>query len=48
MGVDSGSVTYSPMIYCIRVLDGGSDNVNLQNAVKALYRYWVQAKAYFE
>ena len=48
VGVDSGSVTYSPMIYCIRVLDGGSDNVNLQNAVKALYRYWVQAKAYFE
>ncbi len=34
-----GSVTYNAMTYCYNVLNGGSDNVKLQNVVKALYQY---------
>ena len=39
-----GSVTYNPMTYCYNVLNGGSDNVKLQNVVKALYKYAEAAK----
>ena len=40
------SVTYSPMTYCCNVLNGGSDDENLQNVVKALYKYNKAAEAY--
>lgn len=40
-------VTYSPMNYCRDVLSGGSDDVNLQDTVKALYRYRLAAEDYF-
>ena len=43
----NGSVTYSPVNYCYKVLDGGTDNENLINVVKALYRYAQTATAYF-
>ena len=46
-GEASGSVTYSPMNYCYNALDGGTDNENLINVVKALYLYAQTANAYF-
>ena len=46
-GEASGSVTYSPVNYCYRALDGGTDNENLINVVKALYLYAQTANAYF-
>ena len=41
------AVTYSPLNYIKEALNGGTDDVNLQNAVKALYLYWDAAQAYF-
>lgn len=41
------AVTYSPLNYIKNALDGGTDDVKLQNAVKALYLYWQAAQAYF-
>ena len=41
------AVTYSPLNYIKEALNGGTDDVNLQNAVKALYLYWQAAQAYF-
>ncbi|MBQ9199677.1 MAG: hypothetical protein IJ141_05810, partial [Lachnospiraceae bacterium] len=41
---NGGSVTYNAMTYCYNVLNGGSDNVKLQNVVKALYKYAEAAK----
>ena len=32
-------IEYSPMTYCYQVLNGGSDDVKLQNVCKALYLY---------
>ena len=41
------AVTYSPLNYIKKVLNGGTDDVNLQNAVKALYLFWDAADEYF-
>ncbi len=43
-----GSVEYCPLTYCYNVLNGGSDDENLQNVCRALYLYWQAAKAYSE
>ncbi|MCR4644358.1 MAG: hypothetical protein K5695_02980 [Oscillospiraceae bacterium] len=42
-----GSVTYNAMTYCRNVLNGGSDDENLQNVCKALYLYAEAANTYF-
>ena len=42
---ESGTVTYSPMIYCFQA--AASDDVKLANVAKALYLYWYQADLYF-
>lgn len=41
------SITYSPMNYCYKVQNGGSDDTKLQKVVKALYRYSQVANVYF-
>ncbi len=41
------NVAYSPLTYCYNALNGGTDNTDLQNVAKALYKYSVQANAYF-
>ena len=46
-GTAGGSVTYSPMNYCYKVLTGGTESESLINAVKALYLYSQAAKRYF-
>ena len=43
-----GSVKYNAMTYCYNVLNGGSDDENLQNVCKALYKYAQVAKIYSE
>ncbi|MBQ1436459.1 MAG: hypothetical protein IIZ07_00830, partial [Ruminococcus sp.] len=43
-----GAITYSPMNYCYKALNGSTENENLINAVKALRLYHLAAKAYFE
>lgn len=43
----TGSIAYSPMNYCKKVLSGGSDDEALQNTVKALYFYYEAANSYF-
>ena len=42
-----GSVTYNAMTYCYNVLNGGTDDKNLQNVCKALYLYAEEARKYF-
>ena len=42
-----GTITYSPMNYCYRACDSGTDNTRLQNVAKALYVYSQAAKSYF-
>ena len=46
--VNGNAVTYSPLNYIKKALNGGTDDVNLQNAVKALYLYWDAANMHFE
>ena len=43
----TGSISYSPMNYCYNALNGGTDDANLQNAVKALCLYAQAANAFF-
>ena len=43
-----GAITYSPMNYCYRALNGGTENENLINAVKALAAYSDAANEYFK
>nr|WP_316624637.1 hypothetical protein [uncultured Ruminococcus sp.] len=47
LNVGSGSITYSPLNYIANTLNGGTEDENLINAVKALYWYWKAADAYF-
>ena len=47
LNVGSGSITYSPLNYIAKALNGGTEDENLINAVKALYWYWKAADAYF-
>ena len=47
IGGTAYSVTYSPMNYCYKVQNGGSDDTKLQKVVKALYRYSQVANVYF-
>ena len=42
-----GTITYSPMNYCYKALNGGTENKNLINAVKALVAYSDAANEYF-
>ena len=42
-----GTITYSPMNYCYKALNGGTTDERLINAVKALVAYADAAKAYF-
>ncbi|MBQ6336427.1 MAG: hypothetical protein IJI50_04260 [Ruminococcus sp.] len=42
------AVTYSPLNYIKKALNGGTDDVKLQNAVKALYLYWNAVESYFD
>ena len=42
-----GAITYSPMNYCYKALNGGTENENLINAVKALVAYSDAANEYF-
>lgn len=42
-----GSVAYSPMNYCYKALNGGTQNEKLQNVVKALYWYSQETYDYF-
>ena len=46
-GTAGGSVTYSPMNYCYKVLNGSTESESLINAVKALYLYSQAAERYF-
>ena len=46
-GGKSRTVTYSPINYCCEALNGGTDNVKLQNAARALYLYSKAADEYF-
>ena len=48
-GLDSilGTITFSPMNYCYRALNGGTENENLINVVKALVAYSDAASEYF-
>ncbi|SCW65696.1 hypothetical protein SAMN02910456_02416 [Ruminococcaceae bacterium YRB3002] len=39
-------VTYCPMTYCYKVLNSGSDDVDLQNVCKALYLYYIEMGKY--
>ena len=48
LNVSGAIVKYSPLNYIKNALDGGTDDVNLQNAVKALYLYWDAANMHFE
>ena len=48
LNVSGATVKYSPLNYIKNALDGGTDDVKLQNAVKALYLYWDAANMYFE
>ena len=41
------SLSYCPLSYVQRVLDGGNEDANLQLLCKALFRYWQAAEAYF-
>ena len=43
-----GTITYSPMNYCYKALNGGTENKNLINAVKALVAYSDAANEYFK
>jgi len=43
-----GYVAYGPLTYCYNVLNGGSEDENLQNVCKALYKYAQAAKTYSE
>ena len=47
LNVGSGSITYSPLNYIANALNGGTEDENLINAVKALYWYRQAADAYF-
>ena len=47
IGGTAYSVTYSPMNYCYKVQNGGSDDTKLQKVVNALYRYSQVANVYF-
>ena len=47
LNVGSGSITYSPLNYIANALNGGTEDENLINSVKALYWYWQAADAYF-
>ena len=42
-----GTITYSPMNYCYKALNGGTTDERLINAVKALYVYSEAAIDYF-
>ena len=42
-----GAITYSPMNYCYKALNGSTENENLINAVKALVAYSDAANEYF-
>ena len=42
-----GTITYSPMNYAYKVLNGGTDNNSLKNVIKALYLYSQAANEYF-
>jgi hypothetical protein len=42
-----GTITYSPMNYCYKALNGGTTDERLINAVKALVAYADAAKVYF-
>ena len=42
-----GAITYSPMNYCYKALNGGTENENLINAVKAMVAYSDAANEYF-
>ena len=44
---DNNSVTYSPMNYCYKALNGGTTDTNLQNVCRALYCYKIAADEYF-
>lgn len=48
LNVNGATVKYSPLNYCKNALSGGTDDVNLLNAVKALYLYWQAADGYFD
>ncbi len=47
LNVNDGTITYSPLNYIYNALNGGTENENMKNAVKALYRYWKAAVAFF-
>ena len=43
-----GTITYSPMNYCYKAANGGTDNTRLKNVAKALYAYSQAANEYFK
>lgn len=43
-----GTITYSPMNYCYKALNGGTTDAKLINAVKALVQYSQEANEYFK
>ena len=43
-----GNIAYCPLTYCYNVLNGGTEDENLQNVCKALYKYAQAAKTYSE
>ena len=43
-----GTITYSPMNYCYKALNGGTTDAKLINAVKALVQYSQESNEYFK
>lgn len=44
----SGTFTYSPLTYCYKSANSQTADVKLQNVVKAIYLYWLEADKYFD
>lgn len=44
----TGSVSYSPLNYCKKVIEDETQDVKLKNVVKALWLYWEAADEYFD
>ena len=45
-GTSGSYIEYHPLTYCYKILNGGSDDVKLQNVCKAMYLYYKAAVDY--
>ena len=46
IGESSGTIEYNPVTYCYNVLNGGSDDEDLQLICRALYTFFIEARGY--